>query len=386
MNPAFPAPSADDDLFEAETYSDWVGRSIQARTLRTDAMPLFESTISEPTTALFEIIRQAFSTALSPHYVSVFAGGNCFALDALAARYGIPRRQLISTTGATSAIGMALRALIHPGDRVLVETPGFDLLGRLAEEAGAGVDRVRRPAPDFRVDLADLRANLTPRTRAVMITNLHNPSGAWLSPAEIREIAAVAAETGAVLIVDEVYADFAQPNVAPPAAMLAPNVVTVSSLTKVFGLFSLKFGWLCAAPDLLARIRASAPDGDVGISKLSHAIAADVLDQSAVFDRHWTTLLAAGRPIVARHVAAMTADGLLEGDLPEFGCMYFPRVVGVDDTRALASRLWRDHGLLVAPGEYFDLPGHIRLGFGSDPGETDEGLGRLHAALAAGRR
>lgn len=383
MNPALPVSAADDDLFEAETYSDWVGRTIHARTLRPDAIPLFESTVSEPTTALFEIIRQAFSTELSPRYVSVFAGGNSFALDALTARYGIPPRQLISTTGASSAMAMALRALVQPGDRVLVETPGFDLLGRLAQDAGAVVDRVQRPAPDFRVDIADLRAKLTARTRAVMITNLHNPSGARLGPAEIREIAAVAAEVGAVLIVDEVYADFARPHVAPPAAMLAPNVITVSSLTKVFGLFSLKFGWLAAAPELLARIRASAPDGDVGISKLSHAIAAHVLEDSAVFDRHWKTLLAAGRPIVARHVAAMTADGLIEGELPEFGCMYFPRIPGVDDTRGLASRLWRDHGLLLAPGEYFDLPGHIRLGFGSAPEETDEGLGRLHAALAS---
>ena len=59
----------------------------------------------------------------------------------------------------------------------------------------------------------------------------------------------------------------------------------------------------------------------------------------------------------------MIADGLIEGAVPEFGCMYFPKVAGVDDTTGLARTLWQRHGLLVAPGEYFGLPGHIGIRF-----------------------
>ena len=77
-------------------------------------------------------------------------------------------------------------------------------------------------------------------------------------------------------------------------------------------------------------------------------------------------MLAATRPVVERHIEALVADGLLAGDLPPYGCMYFPRVVGVDDTRALAQRLLAEFDVLVAPGEYFGAPGHIRIGFGAD--------------------
>lgn len=150
----------------------------------------------------------------------------------------------------------------------------------------------------------------------------------------------------------------------------------------MFGLFSLKFGWICASPDDIARIQARSPEGDVGVSKLAHAVAAQALEESELFDLHWKRLLAETRPVAERHLRAMNAAGLLAGDMPAFGSMAFPKVVGVDDTLALAKSLWVGADLLVAPGEYFGLPGHIRLGFGSEPAALDQALGRLHGALA----
>jgi aspartate/methionine/tyrosine aminotransferase len=376
------------DLFAARSYARWVRDTMRARRERADAICLFESTISEPAADLTEVISEVFSGRADSRYVSVFDGGNPFAIAAVAERYGIPDDQIIATTGATSAMVMALKTLVTPGDHVLVETPGFDLLPQIAREAGAVVEGLARRAPSFKIDLDDLRAMLRTGTKAVVITNLHNPSGALLDDAEIRAIAAVADGVGAVLIIDEVYADFARPpsprrHGGCTAAGLASNILVVSSLTKVFGLFALKFGWLSAGKVLMARIRLDSPDGDIGVSKLSHAVAAGVLEKTEVFDVHWMRLLHAARPIVTRHAKAMAADGLIQGDVPEFGCMYFPKVTGVADTRVLADRLWSGYGLLVAPGEYFDLPGHIRLGFGSEVELLDVGLRRLHEALRA---
>lgn len=344
---------------------------------------LFESTIAEPTADLVASVREAFSQQVTSRYVSVFADGNRYAIDAVARRYGLSTDQIVATTGATGALVMIFKALLADGDHVLVERPGFDFLSRLATEAGARIEEFNRPAPAYDVDLDDLRARLTSRTRAVLITNLHNPSGAWLPPARITAIAEVAATVGAVLLVDEVYAEFAAASGAPPAGTLAPNIVTVSSLTKVFGLFALKFGWMAGDAELIARLRASAPDGDMGVSKLSHAVAAHVLEAPAPFEAHWQSVLAATRPVVERHVDALVADGLLAGDLPAYGCMYFPRVVGVADTRALAQRLLAEFDVLVAPGEYFGAPGHIRIGFGADGPAIDQGLQRLRTGLAA---
>jgi aspartate/methionine/tyrosine aminotransferase len=78
----------------------------------------------------------------------------------------------------------------------------------------------------------------------------------------------------------------------------------------------------------------------------------------------------------------MVAAGRLDGTIPPYGCMCFPRVVGVSDTRALARVLLRDFDVLVAPGEYFGLPGHIRIGFGAEANGIPVGLERLSAGLA----
>ncbi|WP_296597385.1 pyridoxal phosphate-dependent aminotransferase [Phenylobacterium sp.] len=390
MNPVHPNhaapaqhPAAAGDLFEAGSYAEWGRAAIRIREAGLDVSMLWDSTIAEPTAALAAVVREAFADPVSSRYVSVFADGNRFAVEALGRRYGLRPEQILTTTGATGSLALALKALVQPGEHILVETPGFDVLQRVARDAGAEVDIFRRPAPDFRLDLDDLQAKLKPTTRAVLITNLHNPSGAWLAPDAIKAAATMLSKAGVVLIVDEVYADFAQAAGAPPAGTLAPNVISVSSLTKVFGLFALKFGWLAADYELVARLRRSAPDGDMGVSKLSHAVAAHVLENPAPFETHWRALLAASRPTVAKHVEALVADGHLDGELPPYGCMYFPRVVGVSDTRALAQRLLTDFDVLVAPGEYFGAPGHIRIGFGADPDAIDEGLVRLHAGLTA---
>jgi aspartate/methionine/tyrosine aminotransferase len=382
-----PAPGSRSEqaerLFSASIYSDWVRESMRLRAEHPTTLALFESTIEEPLPALMEVIRHGFALTVSPRYVSVFAGGNRFAIDALSRRYGISANQILTTTGATSALGLVLKALIDADhDHVLVESPGFDLLIRVAHESRADVETFARRAPDFAVDLDDLAGRIGPRTRAIVLTNLHNPSGALTSDADLIKIAALAAKVGAWVVVDEVYADFARPTLTRSAAALADNIITVSSLTKVFGLFSLKFGWICASPNDIARIQARSPEGDIGVSKLAHAVAAQVLEESEVFDLHWKKLLAATRPIAERHLRAMTADGLLAGDMPAFGSMAFPKVVGVDDTLELAKTLWIQNDLLVAPGEYFGLAGHIRLGFGSEPAALDHALRRLHDALA----
>lgn len=377
------APGRPADLFQAASYAGWARGAMRARAADPDLAILFDSTMSEPTAELAATVREAFAPNVTSRYVSVFADGNPFAQAALAGRYGLAPDQIITTTGATAALSLVLRTLLQPGDEVLAEQPGFDIHSRMIAEAGGHLRAFIRPAPDFGIDLEALKAALTPRTRVVIVTNLHNPSGVYLPPDTLAAAAKVLEPSGAVLVVDEVYADFAGDRGDPPAACLGPNLVTVSSLTKVFGLFSLKFGWLCADAGLVGRIRAGVPDGDMGVSKLTHAIAARVLEDPAPFEAHWRTTLAQTRAHVVAAARELSGAGLLQGELPPYGCMYFPRVVGVDDTLGLARRLFDRHGVLVAPGEYFGAPGHIRIGFGADPPMIAEGLRRLNEGLRA---
>jgi aspartate/methionine/tyrosine aminotransferase len=345
-----------------------------------DASVLFDSTIREPTDLLADVARHAFEGGVTDRFESVFAGGNPFVVEAVAARYGVSRDSVICTTGATSAMAMAIRAYVAPGDHVIVESPCFDLLPGLAREAGAKVDFLPRRAPSFEVDVAELAELIRPETKLVLLTHLHNPSGAALDGAALSALAALATRTGVPILIDEVYADFAGPG--PAAAALSPDIISVGSLAKAQGLFALKCGWAIASPARVQQMLAASSLGDLDLSKLSHAVAALVLEDMRPFDDHWRATLEATRPIARRHVQAMVESGLLAGAVPPTGCMCFPQVVGVSDTRALADWLWREHKIVVAPGEFFGLAGHIRIGFGGGAEALDHGLSRLHDALA----
>ncbi|WP_293373113.1 pyridoxal phosphate-dependent aminotransferase [Phenylobacterium sp.] len=373
-----PGPDPDD------SYSRWVRTAMKAAATAPDAAVLFDSTIREPTDLLASVVRRAFDGGVTDRYESVFAEGNPYVVAAVAARHGVSADQVIGATGATSAMALVLKALVSPGDNVLIEQPCFDLLTSQARDAGATITALPRRAPDYAVVAADIVKLVRPNTRLVVLTQLHNPSGSELSRATMVELAAVSRQTGVPILIDEAYADFIDDGVC--AARLGPEFISVGSLTKVQGLFALKCGWAVAAPEIIARVQAATPQGDYGVSKLTHAVAALVLEDRAPFEAHWRAVLAEARPVVEGHVEAMAADGLIEGVLPKAGCMYFPRVVGVEDTRALAKWLWSEHEVLVAAGEFFGQGGHVRIGFGGGRAKTlDAGLSRLHAALKAYR-
>lgn len=363
------------------------GRSLYRHMpLPPEASILFESTVAEPEALLADVIQSAFVGKITDRFESVFGRGNPHLLAALAARYGVDEQCILPTTGVCNGVAQILAGLVAPGDHVLVETPGFDVLADLARLAGAEVEPAPRSGATFAFDPQDLRKRLRPDTRLVIVTNLHNPSGHHLDEAALKALAAIAATVGAHVLVDEVYADFAGEKGDLPAARLAPNLISVNSLTKVFGLFSLRCGWIVTTRATARRIANASAGREFGVSKLTHALGALVLEKPAPFEAHWRKVLETSRPVVERHLAAMQADELIEGDLPQYGCIAFPRIVGHDDTRKLAEILWRDHDIVTAPGEFFGQAGHMRLGFGVPAPTIDRGLAKLHEALFALRR
>lgn len=359
-------------------YTAWVREVLRAVATEPRAAVLFDSTIKEPTDLLAAVVREAFRDGVTDRFESTFAGGNRYVAAAVAGRYGVETDQVICTTGATSAMAMAMAAFVAPGDHVIVEAPAFDLLPALARQAKAQITPLPRRAPDFAIDIEELRALVRPETRLILLTQVHNPSGAILDLATLRAIADIAVQAGARVLIDEVYADFAD---VGSAVGVSDVFISAGSLTKVQGLFALKCGWAVGSKADIAAIQAANPQGDPGVSKLAHAIAALVLEDMAPFDAHWRGVLAAARPVLRAHVERMVADGLILGEPPAFGCMYFPTVVGAPDTLELASWLWSTEQIVVAPGDFFGQPGHIRIGFGGDASALDDGLARLHAAL-----
>ena len=366
-----------------ESYSNWIRRVIRAvRSERNLLVSLFDSSIPEPVEQLRRMIVEGFGETITTRYTSAFTSGNPYVVAQLARHYAVPADRIVCTTGATGALSLIYRAMLAPGERVLVENPGFDLFHKIADTYGYGVDYFQRRGDGFTIHPAEVAAAITPATRLIVLSNLHNPSGMALSADTLAAIGALAEARGIHVIVDEVYGDYIAPGLRPPPAVqVSPALISISSLTKSHGLSTLRCGWIVAAEDPIARIRALAEEIDFGVSNLSHAVAALVLEHPDLFESYRAGMMERARPIMASYHAHWLERGLVSGALPAFGCIAFPRLIGIDDTLAFSEWLADRCGVVVAPGEYFGMPGHIRIGFARTPADVDYGLQALTDGL-----
>jgi aspartate/methionine/tyrosine aminotransferase len=217
---------------------------------------------------------------------------------------------------------------------------------------------------------------MTPRTRAIIITTPHNPTGVAADRASIEEIGRIAERAGAYVIVDEVYKDVTN-DPTPTAALLGDRFITTSSLTKSYGLSSLRAGWAIASPELSYRIRRARDVVDGTGSIVAERLAVLAFE-------HLDTLHARARRILERNKtladAFLAAHPQLEW-VPSAGTIVFPRIRGLADAAPFVERVMREHRTALGPGSFFEAPAHFRLGYGGDHDKIREGLSRVSAAL-----
>ena len=169
-----------------------------------------------------------------------------------------PDTEVLVTTGATEAIAAAVLALVNPGDEVIAFEPWYDSYAATIAFAGGVCRALTLRAPDFALDPDELRAAITPRTRAILLNTPHNPTGRVLSRAEISAVAAVAVEHDLVVISDEVYEHLVFDGVHIPISTLPgmrERTVRISSAGKTFSFTGWKIGWACGPADLVAAVR-----------------------------------------------------------------------------------------------------------------------------------
>jgi aspartate/methionine/tyrosine aminotransferase len=298
-------------------------------------------------------------------------------VDAIGARYGVSPEHVTTASGTSGANFFVLAALLEPGDEVLMERPGYDPLMGAARLLGARTIRFDRRYEDgFALDPDRVRRALTPRTKVIVLTSPHNPTGVPADPAALDAVGAIAERAGAHVVVDEVYKD-ATGDRTPPAAARGDVFATTSSLTKSYGLSSLRAGWVIASPALTYRVQRARDVVDGTGSIVAERLA------TLAFE-HLDTLTARARAILTRNRAL--ADAFLQSrtDLewaPSAGTIVFPRIRGVADAGPFVDRLMRDRSTALGPGAFFDAPAHFRLGYGGDTEKIRAGLERVGAAL-----
>ncbi len=302
---------------------------------------------------------------------------------ALAAKCGVQPRCVVAATGTSMANHLAMAALIEPGDEVLIEHPTYELLISVAQYLGAKVKRFARKFEEgFRLDADEVARCVSERTRLIVLTNLHNPTSAFTSDETLLRLREIARETGARLLVDEVYLDALFENQPRSAFHLGEEFVTTSSLTKVYGLGGLRCGWVLADPELAERLwRLNDLFG------VNPAHAAERLSLMALANLN--KIAARARALLERNKLILNSFYSTRDDLDyipqKFGTVSFPRLKhgGVDKLCALLAEKYETS---VVPGRFFEMPEHFRIGTGCDTETMREGLERLGSALDEVRR
>ncbi|MFD0143620.1 MULTISPECIES: pyridoxal phosphate-dependent aminotransferase [unclassified Streptomyces] len=181
-------------------------------------------------------------------------------------RYGLvydPDREVLVTAGATEAIAAALLALVEPGDEVIALEPYYDSYAAcIAMAGGTRVPVTLRPHEGaYRLDLDELRAAVTDRTRLILLNTPHNPTGTVLTRAELTAIAELAVARDLLVVTDEVYEHlvFDDAEHLPIASLpgMRERTVTIGSAGKTFSFTGWKVGWITASPELTSAVRSA---------------------------------------------------------------------------------------------------------------------------------
>jgi aspartate/methionine/tyrosine aminotransferase len=299
-------------------------------------------------------------------------------IQSIATRYRVAPEQVVTAAGTTFANHLAMAALIKPGDEILFEHPAYEPMLALARYLGAAVKRFsRRFEDEFQIFPEELDRLATPKTRLIVITNLHNPSGVLIDDATMKQIGEIARRVGARVLVDEVYMETLFEDSPRTSFHLGEEFVVTSSLTKAFGLSGLRCGWILARPELTKRMWLL---NDLFAATPVHAgerLSVVAMQQLETIRARAQQLLDRNRQILNEFLD--TRDDL-EVVRPEFGTVMFPRVRHGTSER-LCDLLREKYETSVVPGVFFEMPAHFRIGIAGDTYVLLEGLKRLGLTL-----
>jgi aspartate/methionine/tyrosine aminotransferase len=277
---------------------------------------------------------------------------------------------------------------VQPGDEVVVMVPNYMQAPGFARGLGAVVRSwplVEDVAANrWRVDLAALQTLVTSRTRAILLCNPNNPTGARMSSKELDAVCGIAGSAGAWIVSDEIYRGAELDGVETPTAWgRYDRVLVTSGLSKAYGLPGLRIGWLVGPPETIEQLW-----GVHDYTSIAPGAVNDRLARIALAPARHDRLLARTRgiilanyPLVRRWIDKRAP--LLSHIAPEAGAIAFIRYEHPVNSTVLADRLRTEQSVLVVPGDHFEMDRYLRVGFGSDPSHLTSALDRIASVLDA---
>lgn len=289
----------------------------------------------------------------------------------------LEREDVLLTIGAAAGLFIIATSLLEAGDELVVVRPNYATNLETPRAAGAHLRYIDlRFEEGFALDLQAVEKAVTNRTKYISVTTPHNPTGICLSHEDLQALTAIAKRHGIYLLVDETYRDMTFGNALPLAAEYGDHVISISSLSKTYGLPGLRMGWIvCRHRGLMETFLAAKEQIHICGSPLDEEVAFRYMQHK---DAHFQRITRDIREKFGIVKAWMQGQDDLEWVEPQGGCVCFPRIRRPDelDIDLFYRLLLEKYGTYTGPGHWFEMPRHyMRIGFGwPTVGQLKEGL------------
>jgi aspartate/methionine/tyrosine aminotransferase len=313
--------------------------------------------------------------------LSAFPGdariGSRHLLDTLSRKEMVPKENIFLSLGTSQANFILWSVLFKRGDEVLIEFPAYEPIFKVPAYLGARIRFFKRDALDFSLTVDAIAAVLSEKTKMIILTDSHNPSGNQISREVLQYLKTLNQERKIIIFIDEVYGKFYRDR---SLFIDYPEFVVTASLSKFYGLGSLRTGWAFAPAAIVEKARDFSdyvtPEIPFPPLYLAHLLLEDpVLSE---LENRIRRRIKANREIIS---AYFDRTEFLSCYMPRNGLLFFPEMKGMVDIKKFYAQLYKKYRMVVTDGRYFQMPRHFRLAGVSDPETLAKGLQRLDEAL-----
>jgi hypothetical protein len=305
------------------------------------------------------------------------AVGSRHLLDTLSRKEQVPQENIFLSLGTSLANFIIWSALLKRGDEVLIEFPAYEPMFKVPAYLGARVRFVKRDPLDFSLSVPAIAEALTGKTRMIILTDPHNPSGSQVSTEVLQYLKELSQERGITVFVDEVYSRYYRER---SLFVDYPEFVVTSSLTKFYGLGSLRCGWAFAPSAVVEKARLFSdyltPEIPFAPLYLAHLLLESPV--MAQLEERIRRRIKANREIVGTY---LNQTEFLSCYIPRNGVLFFPEARAQVDIKKFYAQLYKKYRMAVTEGRFFQMPRHFRMAAVLPPEAMKKGLRRLEMAL-----
>ena len=300
------------------------------------------------------------------------------------AHKGLRADDVLLTQGAASALFIVASALLTPKDRLAVMFPNYATNIETPRAIGCAIDQIELKFENgFKLDLSSLEKGIKRNTRYISITYPHNPTGVMIAKEEMLQLIRIAEKKNIFLLVDETYRELNRAEEVPLAASLSKNAISISSLSKAYGLPGIRMGWLITKNKELRELFLAAKEQIfVCNSVADEEIAYGFLLKKEKFVKKINDRVLQNFSTLEKW---MQASEYLEWVRPRGGVVCFPRIkesskINIEKFYFILNKKYKT---LVGPGHWFGMPrSYMRIGYGwPSPAELKRGLSNIEKAL-----